>query len=349
MPFFFLDQSPGTHMPAKHTTRVRVGDVVARCRAALVACGASEAHADAVAHATATAEAEGNRAVGLLHLRDYLGALRAGRIVGDAEPEQEATSPIITRIDAHGGMQHLGVERAFEDLISAARTFGIAAVCSRNGFTIGALSYFPRRLAEHGLAAMAFANAAPPIMAASGGKEPRFCTNPMAFAVPTGGEYPIVIDQSSTATALVAIQQAADRGESIPEGCALGPDGEPTTDPVAALAGVLLPFGGARGANVALMVELMAAVLTGADWSWESAAFNAGEDPPSLGYFLLAIDPEKTAGPGYHERISHLVGTLEQDGAFVPGIGKGESAAGAARDGLVVDTDTWERILNYTR
>lgn len=331
-------------MNTETEVQVSIEDIVERCRQCLVTCGASGDHADAVARATATAEAEGNRAVGLVHFIDYAEGLLAGRIVGDAEPVLEQVTPIITRVDAQGGMQHLGVERAFESLVSGAREFGLSAVASRNGFTIGALSYYPRRLAECGLVGMAFANAAPAVMPASGGMERRFCTNPMAFAAPTGTGRPVVIDQSSTATALVSIRQAAERDEPIPEGWALGPDGEPTTDPEAALAGVLLPFGGARGANIALLVEMMAVGLTGADWSWQSAAFNEGDQPPSLGYFLLAIDPEKTAGSGYAERVEGWVETLEHDGAFIPGIGKGRAAEKARQEGISVDAGVWARI-----
>lgn len=336
-------------MSAETPHRLSAETVADGCRRALEAAGASPAHADTLARATLAAEAEGNRAVGLAHLLDYLDALDAGRLVGDAEPAIEVVTPIVTRIDARGGTQHLGVERAFDDLAEAARTYGLAAVASRNGFTIGALSWFPRRLAEAGLVGMAFANASPPIMPASGGTRARFCTNPMAFALPTGrGDEALVIDQSSTASALVAIKQAAERGDSIPRGWALGPDGEGTTDPVAALAGVLLPFGGARGANVALLVELMAAGLTGADWSYESAAFNDGTRPPSLGCFLLAIDPDKTAGPGHREAIAGLVEALEADGAHVPGVGKGRAARRAEREGIEVDPAAWARIAART-
>lgn len=329
------------------TTRHSWERVEDQCRQSLVACGASEAHAEVVARATATAEAEGNRAVGLAHLVDYLAALQAGRIKGDAVPRLEPVTPILTRIDAGGGMQHLGVDRALESLVPAAREFGLAAVSSHNGFTIGALSYFPRRLAQQGLCALAFANAAPPVMPASGGKTPRFCTNPMAFAMPIDAADAVVIDQSSTATALVAIKQAADRGERIPEGWALGPDGESTTDPLAALSGLLLPFGGARGANIALLVELLAAGLTGADWSFDSAPFNAGDRPPSLGYFLLAIDPAKTAGPGWQERMRRWLELLEGDGAFVPGIGKGRRAREAVEQGIEVDPAAWEAVVRH--
>lgn len=313
------------------------------CVRSLVACGASEAHAHSVARATVTAEAEGNRAVGLAHLLDYLDALRAGRLIGDAEPVLERPTPIITRVDARGGTQHLGVDRAFDATVAAAREFGLAAIASHNGFTIGALSYFPRRLAEIGLAGLAFANAAPPVMPASGGRTPRFCTNPMACAIPLPDGQAVVIDQSSTETALVAVKQAADRGESIPAGWALDANGEPTTDPVAALAGMLLPFGGARGANIALMVEMMAVGLTGAEWSFESAAFNAGDQPPGLGYFLLAIDPAACAGGDVRARMADLVGTLERDRAHVPGLDKGR-AARAAEAGISVDEQTLQAV-----
>ena len=333
--------------PDTDTVKCTENELQDLCARSLLACGASPDHARSIAQAAVTAEAEGNRAVGLAHLLDYLDALRAGRLVGDAEPEVEPVSPIVTRIDARGGAQHLGVDRAFDRLVSGARELGLGAIASHHGFTIGALSYFPRRLAEQGLAGLAFANAAPPVMPASGGRTPRFCTNPMAFSAPLPDGAAIVIDQSSTETALVAVKQAADRGETIPDTWALDGSGEPTTDPAAALAGMLLPFGGARGANIAMMVELMSAGLTGADWSCDSAAFNSGDTPPSLGYFLLAVDPDKTAGPGWRDRIAQWVETLRQDGAFVPGLRKGEAARRSREGGVAVDRATRDAVARY--
>jgi (2R)-3-sulfolactate dehydrogenase (NADP+) len=311
-------------------------------------CGASAEHASALAQATASAEAEGNAAVGLAHLVDYLDALRAGRIVGKAIPKLTRTTPIIHGIDCNGGMQHLGVELALDDMASSAKEFGLAAISSRNGFTIGALSYFPRKLAiDHCLVALAFANAAPAVMPGSGGSIPRFSTNPMAFAVPTDDGRAIVIDQSSSATAIVSIQQAAARGKQIPAGWALGPDGQDTTDPTAALAGVFLPFGGAKGANIALMVEVMSAAVTGADWSHTSTPFKEGSTPPSLGFFLLAITPQKLGVSNYQLRVTDLVSSLENDGAFVPGLGKQINAANAEREGVNVDPDIWKKVSSY--
>lgn len=331
-------------MSERSTVRCGWDDLVNGCIHSLVARGASRAHAESLAYATVIAEAEGNRAVGLAHLLDYLDALRAGRLAGGAEPVLERPTPIVTRIDARGGMQHLGVDRAFDALVTATREFGLGAVTSRNGFTIGALSYFPRRLAEQGLAGLAFANAAPPVMPASGGSTPRFCTNPMAFAVPLPDGEAVVVDQSSTEAALVAIKQAADRGDAIPDGWALDANGEPTTDPAAAIAGMLLPFGGARGANIALLVELMAAGMSGADWSFDSAAFDAGDRPPSLGYLLIALDPSTLAGTDVTARVARFAEDLQRDGAHVPGLAKGRAARLARDEGLEVDADTWAAV-----
>ncbi len=311
-------------------------------------CGTSLEHAQALALSIVTAEAEGNRAVGFAHFFDYLDALSAGRILGQAKPDITRTTPIIQTINANGGMQHLGVDLALDQMAETAKEFGLAAISSRNGYTIGALSYYPRILAEqHNLVAMCFANAAPAVMPASGGKTPRFCTNPMAFAVPASDGRCVVIDQSSTATAIVSIKQAADRGETIPDNWAQDKDGKPTTDPVEALSGLFLPFGGAKGANMALMVEVLSAAVTGADWSYESAPFNTGEQTPNLGYFLLAIDPGKMGNPGYARRITDLITTLEGDGAFLPGLKKQRASRDSKSLGMKIDSETWQKLQSY--
>src|SRR3546814_20854701 len=118
-------------------------------------------------------------------------------------------------------------------------------------------------------------------MVAQGGKARVFCTVPLSVAVPTGDETPaLLIDQSSSSASLANIRASAEAGREIPEGWALDPAGHPTTDARAALAGSLLPFGGARGANIALMVELLSAALTGANWSRVAPPSNKGATPP---------------------------------------------------------------------
>jgi (2R)-3-sulfolactate dehydrogenase (NADP+) len=340
--------------------------------AALKARGASPAHAQATGRALVTAEAEGNRAVGLAHLFTYGDALRDGRAVGDAEPLIEEVTGSVTRVDACEGLPHLGFERALPRLVEGAESQGVAILTLRNGYPCGALGYFARRLAEdHGLTALAAANAGPAVMAASGGTRPVYCTNPLAFAVPTGPageEAPaLVIDQASSSSSLAKIRAAAEAGREIPEGWALDPAGRPTTDARAALAGTLIPFGGARGANVALMVELLAAALTGANWSQDAPPFNKGKKSPGAGLFIIAVDQSATSGAVragseggdagtsekapreknrdfFTKRLTAWIAGVETDNAHLPGLAKGETLAHARHRGFSVDAQMWARI-----
>lgn len=328
---------------------VSFNEALAAAVAALKAAGASPEHAAATGRAVVTAEAGGSRAVGLKHVFDYADALAAGRAKGDAEPVIEDVSEVVTRVDAAEGLPHLGFERALPRLAEGAGKQGLAMFALRNGFPCGALGYFARKLAEdHGLAALAAANAGPAVMAASGGKTPVFCTNPLAFAVPSGfkdakGEAPpaLVIDQSSSSSSLANIRLAAEAGREIPEGWGLDPAGHPTTDARAALAGSLLPFGGARGANIALMVELLAAGLTGANWSKDAPAYNKGDRSPGAGLFIVAISPLS----GFHARLDEWLDAVQADeGVYLPGLAKGEALHHARHRGFSVDAELWTRV-----
>ena len=327
---------------------VSFNEALAAAVAALKAAGASPEHAAATARAVVTAEAEGNRGVGLKHLFTYRDALTAGRIAGAAEPAVEEVTEAVTRVDAAEGLPHLGFERALPRFAAAGERLGLAMLALRNGYPCGALGYFARRIAEgHGLLALVAANAGPALMAASGGKLPVYCTNPLAFAVPTdfegpNGEAPaLVIDQSSSNASLAKIRAYAEAGREIPEGWGLDPAGNPTTDARAALAGSLLPFGGARGANIALMVEMLAAGVTGANWSKDAPPFNKGRASPGAGLFILAVNP----AAGFHLHLHDWLEAVKADeGAYLPGLAKGEALLHAERRGFTVDADLWTAV-----
>lgn len=322
--------------------RVSLDDIRAAATAALSAHGADEAHASATGDSIAAAEAEGLRAVGLAHLPDYCAGLAAGRANGAAAPVIAADGAVI-RIDAREGMPHLAFRRALPLLRETAKDQGVAILALRNGFTAGALSWYAWPLAEAGLAALVAANAAPAVMPASGGRRRMFCTNPMAFAMPRAGGDPVLFDQSSSEVAFVKIRMAAEAGESIPEGWAVGPDGAPTTDPARAMQGALLPFGGARGANIALMVELMAAALTGANFSHAAPAFNEGDRSPGVGLFILAIDPARSGGAAAPDRVAALADALlEEPGVYLPGPARAARARAVAAEGVEIPVNLWE-------
>jgi LDH2 family malate/lactate/ureidoglycolate dehydrogenase len=281
------------------------------------AAGASEAAARSLALATVSANAHGKGSSGFSHLIDYLTALRAGRIVGDAEPLVTSPAPAAIHCDARGGIAQLGFDRTFDDLRRRAETFGLALFTQSGSYTTGELGYYPRRLAEAGLIALA-ATSGPALMTVPGARTAVYCTNPLAFASPLDDGPPLLIDQASSATAFVELRRYAERGEALPPGWAVDADGQPTTDPHAAMRGALLAFGGARGANIALMVEVLAAGLTGANWALDAPSFTSGDRSPGAGLMVVAITPALLA-PDFPQRLRLQLNRLAELGVHIPG------------------------------
>ena len=295
-------------------TLVAATDLAAR---AIRAAGASNEAALSLARATVSANAHGKGSSGFSHLMDYLAALRAGRIVGDAEPVVTSPAPAAIHCDARGGIAQAGFDRAFDDLRHRAETFGIALFAQNGSYTTGELGYYPRRLAEAGLLAFA-ATSGPALMTVAGAKTPVYCTNPIAFAAPLDEGPPLLIDQASSATAFVQLRHYAERAETLPPGWAVDADGAPTTDPKAALRGALLAFGGARGANIALMVEVLAAGLAGANWALDAPSFTSGDRSPGAGLLVIAITPALLA-PDFPQRLRLQLDRLAKLGVHIPG------------------------------
>jgi (2R)-3-sulfolactate dehydrogenase (NADP+) len=279
--------------------------------------GASDEAALSLARATVSANAHGKGSSGFSHLMDYLAALRAGRIVGGAEPVVTSPTPAAIHCDARGGIAQTGFDRAFDSLSERAHTFGIALFAQNGSYTTGELGYYPRRLADAGLVAFA-ATSGPALMTVAGARTPVYCTNPIAFAAPLDEGPPLLIDQASSATAFVQLRHYAERGETLPAGWAVDAEGAPTTDPQAALRGALLAFGGARGANIALMVEVMAAGLAGANWALDAPSFLSGDQSPGAGLLVIAITPSLLA-PDFPQRLRVQLDRLAKLGVHIPG------------------------------
>ncbi|MGM1047405.1 MAG: Ldh family oxidoreductase [Bacillota bacterium] len=282
-----------------------------------VAAGASKAMAISLAEATVAAECSGRSSVGFAHLPDYLEGLSCGRITGTEEPAIFFPAPTLIHVDAKGGIAQLGFDRAFEELHTRASAYGVTVFALKNSYTAGELGYYVRRLARKGLVAMAATNGSA-LMAAGQSSEAVYGTNPLAFAAPVDNRPPLVIDQASSATAFVNIRQAAERGEMIPEGWAIDGKGQNTIDSCEAIKGALLAFGGVRGANIALMVEILAAGTTGANWSLDAPSFEEGSHSPGVGLFIVALNPELLAS-GFSARMAAQIERLSSKGIHVPG------------------------------
>jgi (2R)-3-sulfolactate dehydrogenase (NADP+) len=196
---------------------------------------------------------------------------------------------------------------------------------------------------------LAFANSSASI-APWGGRKAMFGTNPIGFAAPRKGHPPIVVDMASSATARVNIVQAAARGEQVPPGWVFDKEGKPTTDPKALLAGGSVgPLGGAKGYGLALIVDLLAAGLTGASFSYQASPFGNNEGgPPDVGQLFIALSPKLTGGEAMAGRLEELVSAVEaQPGARLPGDKRHEARRKAERDGVDVPEDLVVKLKGY--
>ena len=306
---------------------------------ALIAHGAADWIAAHMAHAVRKAEGFGNRICGLYYVESYCQQLVTGRVNGTVEPEVTRPRPGLVQVDARFGFAQPAFHRGLSQALDAAEDCGIATLAICHAHTCTSLGYFTEQIAKSGKLGLGFTNASP-IVAAPGGKTRVIGTNPMAFAVPDGqGGIAMQFDQSTTAVALGKITMAKAAGESIPEGWALDADGNPTTDPDAALKGSLVSSGGYKGWGFGLMGEILAAALTGSVLSRDVKPLKAPDGPPhDLGQYYILIDP--TTAPDFHDKLAALAETVGQDaGTRMPGQGK------AQQDPVEVPDAVWKNIL----
>jgi (2R)-3-sulfolactate dehydrogenase (NADP+) len=316
-------------------TLVQAEALVAR---ALVRCRTSEANAACVARALVAAEADGLKGHGLSRVPTYAAQAKVGKVDGFATPAVERRRPGAAVIDAAHGFAFPAIDAAVALLPEMARAAGVACAAIHRSHHCGAAGHPVERLAEHGLVAMMFANT-PAAIAPWGAAKPVFGTNPIAFACPLPGRPPVVVDLALSKVARGNILAAKQKGERIPRGWALDAAGEPTTDPDAALAGTMLPLGDAKGTPLVLMVELLAAGLTGANFAADASSFLDDKGPPpGTGQLIVAFDPAAFGGSGAH--VARLIASIEaQPGARLPGARRLAARRKAASEGLTI-TDT---------
>lgn len=318
--------------------------------AALRGCGASAQQAAPVADSIREAEAQGIRNVGLAYLPVYCQHLQCGKVYGQAQPQLLEGAPAVLRVDAGHGFCHPAFLLALPRLAALTAHNGVAALAITRSYSAGVLGWFVEKLAAHGLVAMAFANTSPCI-APWGGSKALFGTNPVAFAAPTA-EAPIVVDMAASATARVNIATAAARGERVPATWLMDAQGVATTDPQALSAGgTMSPLGGAKGYGLALMVEILSAGLTGANWSYAASSFSTNEGgPPEVGQLFVAFAPALTGGGQMQERLADLTTRINaQPGARLPGARRYDARRHALRDGVAVPGDLVATLTAYAQ
>lgn len=315
-------------------------------RRALERSGAAPAMAAATAAALVAAELDGIPSHGASRIPQYCGHVMNGRAAGAAVPKVARERGGACLVDAGGGLAFEACALAVREVVARARSNGVAFASVTNSNHFGVAAYHVEPIAAAGLVGLAFGNS-PAAMPMWGGKRALFGTNPIAAAFPRRAAPPMVIDLSLSEVARGKLMVAAREGRPIPQGWALDKDGNPTTDPKAGLEGMMLPAGGAKGAMLALTVELLACALSGAAFGFESDSFftEAGK-PTRIGQAFLAIDPDALAGREvFLERIETLVAAMLADaGVRLPGDRRRANRERIATEGIAIAPDLAGKI-----
>lgn len=257
----------------------------------------------------------------------------------------------IAHIDGNNGLGQVGAAEAMRICINKARNHGVALALIRNTNHIGFLGYYTLMAAAEGMIGICATNAAPAI-APWGGTEPFFGTNPLSIAAPLADCPPIVLDMSSSVVARGKIRRAHRLNEDIPEGWALDETGKPTTDPVEAFKGTLLPIAGHKGSGLALFIDLMCGLLSGSKYGRDLLTFHKPIGPTGVGAMFMAVDIGRfmplarfeTLVNEYAAAIRNSQKAVGIEHILLPGEIEADKANASKSQGIEVDSQIIEKI-----
>ncbi len=265
-------------------------ELLALAKSALAGFGMNEDDAGAAARILVYADMFGIHTHGVERILSYGDRLRIAGIKAEADITATALTPSIISVDGDNGLGPLVGMRALEAAIKAARTNGLALALVRGSNHFGPICPYSYIAAQNGFATLIGSNATTTI-APWGGSEAKLGNNPFGFGLPNPGGDPFMLDMAMSVVARAKIRSAAKAGERIPDSWATDRDGNPTTDPAEALGGFLQPVGGHKGYGLALVVDLIAGLLSGAAYlSHVKSWVDTPEEPQNLGHYFLLID-----------------------------------------------------------
>lgn len=311
--------------------------------AALVAAhGVPEPDAATVARCLVRADLRGVDTHGIARLAAYLDRVDRGLVTAAPSLVPRRVAPAAAHLDGQNGFGFVVATRAMDEAMALAEEAGLGVVGVSNSTHFGMAANYLLQALDRGFAAMAFTNASP-AMPPWGGREAMLGTSPFAAAIPNPGGIPFLLDMAPTVVARGKIRRAARENRPIPEGYALDEHGRPTTDPHAALRGVMLPMGGPKGSGLSMLMDVLCGVLTGAGFAGGVAdQYKVFDRPQNVGHFLLAIRPGLFLPEAeVAARMAHLVGAVKAnpraegvDEILMPGEPESRMEALRLREGI---------------
>lgn len=284
------------------------------CRNVFIAAGTPERVAADVASSLVYADMRGVASHGVVRTAIYTQRLEKGLVAADAEPIIEREDGSVMLIDGASNYGTYVGRKAVGHAIALADRLGVGCVGVRHSTHFGMAAFYAREAIARGKIAIVLSNASQ-TMPPPGGIRPFIGTNPLCIAMPTPFAAPFVLDMATSVVARGKIMVAAARGEAIPEGWATDAEGRPTTDAQAALGGLLLPLGGAKGFMISMAIDILCGVLTGAGFGpGVGNMYKNWTDEQDIGHFFLVIDVERFMPLGrFLERIGAYLTALKAE------------------------------------
>jgi LDH2 family malate/lactate/ureidoglycolate dehydrogenase len=319
--------------------------------AVLEAEGVPPDDARLVAGCLVEAELWGHPSHGLLRLSWYVARIRTGVVDPAAKAEMVVDRGAVAVLDGREGLGHVLTAHAATEAVRRAREHGVGVVAVRNSNHFGMAAHFTRMIAEQGCVGIVTTNGSP-AMAPWGGRAKAVGANPWSIAAPAGKHGVTVMDVANVNAARGKIYAAKERGGSIPQGWALDAKGRPTTDPAAAIEGVILPMAGHKGYAISFMMDVLSGVLTGSSFATGVSGPQQAERRSGSGHLVLAIDVAAVADPGsFGERMEALIAEMKavplaegSEEIFFPGELEDRSRARTEREGIELPDKTVDAL-----
>jgi LDH2 family malate/lactate/ureidoglycolate dehydrogenase len=344
------DHPPGT------TRRVRPERLAAFAGAVLASAGVPDADAAFVADCLVQAELWGHPSHGVLRLSWYVARIRSGVVDPTATPETVVDRGAVAVVDGHEALGHVVAAAAARDAVRRAAGHGVGVVAVRNSNHFGTSAHYTRMMAEAGCVGLLTTNSSPS-MAPWGGQARTVGANPWSVAAPAGVNGVAVLDISNGNVARGKIYAARDRGVEIPAGWAIDAQGAPTTDPAAALSGLLLPMAGHKGYAIAFMMDVLSGVLTGSAFGTGVSGPQQAERRSGAGHLVLALEVAALLPlEEFNRRMERLITEVKSvplaqdvDEVFYPGEIEDRSHARLQREGIELPAGTLADLERLAR
>ncbi len=327
--------------------RVPAEDLTRLAFAAFSSVGLPRDDAALVADTLVTSDLAGHASHGLYRLRWYVDRIRAGVMRSVTDITSVVDAGAVAVLDGNDGVGQVVTYHATREAISRAAHHGVGVVGVRRSNHFGRAAYFTLLAPAQGCIGILTTNASP-ALAPWGGRKAVVGNNPWSIAAPAGKYAPVVMDMANTVVARGKIYVARRLGQPIPDHWAFDSEGRPTTDPEAALAGLLQPMAGYKGYAIAFMMDVLSGVLTGAEFATGVAGPYQSERRSGAGHLCIALDVGRFIPPTeFGSRMERLIEEIRSappspgaDRVYYPGEPEHLALERNQREGVHIDENT---------